>query len=852
VEPERRRRIAGLSPAAAGTRARARAIVAIGCVAALTIPAPALGAAGSRIPGRYIVVYDPAVKDPGAATERRVRSQGFRVRRNYREAIKGFTAELSARQVARLRDDPAVDAVVPDRVVRATAQVPLASGEPQPPTGARRVETATSTTTRQASTARVAVIDTGIQLDHLDLVAASATNCVGSGPAADDQGHGTHVAGTIGARNQGSGVVGIAPGTNVYAVKVLSASGSGSTSSVICGIDWVANTRSDADPANDIDIANLSLGGLGPAVATCAQTRDPMHQAICRATARGVTFVVAAGNDGIAFDTAHEPPSGDPCHSDPAGCPQGVEVPASYPEVLTVSAMADNDGRPGSLLPSGCYGDDGYAAFSNFAATAAGAAHTIAAPGACIRSTKLNGTTTTMSGTSMAAPHVAGLAALCLGEAGAAGRCAGLTPAGIIQRLRADALDHTGQLAGYGFVGDPTRPAAGRGYLGYLAWAPPSAPAPPPDTQPPAPTLETPPGASSTSDTTPTFSGTAGVATGDAGEVTVEVFSGTTTQQLRLALTAPAVGSTWSVTPQTALGAGIYTALVSQRDTSANVGRSATSTFTVTPAPSGELPTAAAPGPANPPAAEPAPAGPPAPEPQPASPPAPEPQPASPPAAPPANPPAPDPAGAPVEPSATPRQPAGLEVVHARLLGRSLDVLATLRPGATGHLRVALNSGGRTTRVRATIHEGRVRIRRRLARAQAARGSGVLTLTYAGSAATRPQQVRLLAAPGAPLLRPRRPRLLDGHLLAGGTVVAGARGAVRVLLEFTAGGRTRSFEAGAPIRDGRWRLDAALPDAIRAAIDARDGVPRAHVLFAGFRPLRIGGQLRSFEVAVGG
>ena len=414
----------------------------------------------AHVPDRYIVVYRSSVADSRAKTDRLEQARGFRADHRYSRALKGFAAKLSGPQVAALAEDPDVESISPDRPVRASGAVPLEAGDTVP-RGMRRIEAATSETARQASTAGVAVLDTGIDLDHPDLNAVDGVNCVASGPAEDDHGHGTHVAGTVAASNNGAGVTGVAPGTKVHAVKVLDSTGAGAWSSIICGIDWVTATRTDADPANDIAVANLSLGGSGPAVGRCAGTADPLHRAICNSTNVGVTLVVAAGNDAWDFDY-----------------PQNPTLPAAYPEVLTVTAAADSDGLPGGSGGLACDGvqtDDSYASFSNFAATAAGAAHLVAAPGSCVLSTRVGGTYTTMSGTSMATPHVAGLVALCLGEGGTPGPCAGLPAARVMAKIRADAEAHTTSDPNYGFTGDPLRLVAGRSY-GYLAWAAPDAP----------------------------------------------------------------------------------------------------------------------------------------------------------------------------------------------------------------------------------------------------------------------------------------------------------------------------------------------------------------------------------------
>lgn len=431
-------------------------------LAAVLLALPAAASAAPREPSPadgYIVVYEDSVGDVDAATRSRERARGFRSRLRYRRALKGFAAQLSNGQVAALRRDPDVAFVSPDRRVRALGTAPLAAGEAIP-TGVQRIGAATATAVRQSSGAGVAVIDSGVDLDHADLNVADGVDCVAPGTSAEDEnGHGTHVAGTVGARNTGAGVVGVAPGTPVHAVRVLDGAGNGTWSQIICGIDWVTANAA----TRGIKVANMSLGGLGTAIQACTTTTDALHRAICNSTAAGITYVVAAGNDGWDFDYAPTP-----------------DVPAAYPQVLTVSALADTDGRPGAAggAPA-CQldeRDDRYATFSNYAATSAGAAHTIAAPGTCIRSTWLAGGHGTSSGTSMAAPHVAAAVALCIDDNGAAGPCAGKAPPDVIRAMRANAEAFNAAQPAYGFTGDPLRPVTGRFY-GYLPSAA-SAPAP--------------------------------------------------------------------------------------------------------------------------------------------------------------------------------------------------------------------------------------------------------------------------------------------------------------------------------------------------------------------------------------
>ncbi|MDP8975223.1 MAG: S8 family serine peptidase [Actinomycetota bacterium] len=402
----------------------------------------------------YIVVYKSRVSEPNARTDAHERSKGFKTAHRYRRVLGGFSARLRPGQVEALRADPDVAYVSPDLAVRATGTNAVSDGDSAPP-GVRRIEAATKSAVHGQSSANVAVIDTGVDLDHPDLSVRGGANCLGSGPPEDEGGHGTHVAGTIAARNNGLGVTGVAPGTTIYAVKALDGAGNGSWASVICAIDWVTGTRGDLDPTNDIAVANMSLGGSGAPVTSCAETTDALHAAVCNATAAGVHLVAAAGNAAWDFDYAEAP-----------------DVPAAYPEVLTVTAMSDGDGTPGGVAPLACSAsqtDDRYATYSSFAATAEGARHTIAAPGSCVQSTSINGTYSTLSGTSMATPHVAGALALCLGEEGAPGPCSGLSPASVIDKLRGDAQGHDAAEPGYGYDGDPSRPTAGR-YYGPLAW----------------------------------------------------------------------------------------------------------------------------------------------------------------------------------------------------------------------------------------------------------------------------------------------------------------------------------------------------------------------------------------------
>jgi subtilisin len=428
-------------------------ILAASPVASATAFTPRPSADANVIPGQYIVVYKGSAESVRAETDAREHELGFDSDLRYRHALKGFTGELGPGQVRALRKDPEVAYVAPDRIMHASLLAPAAAGE-QVPIGVRRIGAATSTTVEHSSGIGVAVLDSGVDLTHPDLNVADGTNCVTAGaPADDDNGHGTHVAGTIAAKNNGAGVVGVAPGTKIWAVKVLDAAGNGSASSIICGLDWVTANET----SKNIEVLNMSLGGPGDPVEPCSTTTDPLHRAVCRVTGTGVLSVVAAGNDGWDFDYAPQP-----------------DVPAAYMEVLTVTAMSDSDGKGGRVgaAPS-CdplESDDFPATFTNFAAAYGSSSHTIAAPGVCITSTWPTNLSASgyavASGTSMASPHVAGIAALCENHDGHSGECAGKPIRAVIKQLQ-DEGNLLTQLGGFGFEHDPRHNDLGF-YFGYL------------------------------------------------------------------------------------------------------------------------------------------------------------------------------------------------------------------------------------------------------------------------------------------------------------------------------------------------------------------------------------------------
>jgi subtilisin family serine protease len=384
----RRRLIAGTGIALALAVAPAAAAMTSSAPAASPATsldaAPAPGA-GALIEDSYIVVLkdgDVAKAEVRSTASGLVKKYGGEVRHSYTNAVRGFSASMSPGQAKKLEADPSVAYVEQNRVITATD-----TQSPVPSWGLDRIDQAAlplddSYTYGSSGTGVTAyIVDTGILTTHEDFGgrAVSGIDTVdGDDDATDCAGHGTHVAGTVGGTEYG-----VAKDVSLVAVRVLDCGGSGSFDGVIAGIDWVTADHAAGEPA----VANMSLGG---------GFSQAVNDAVSAAVADGVTFALAAGNDSGA----------DACDGSPS----------STPEALTVGASEDTDAR---------------AVYSNI-----GTCVDIFAPGTDITSAWYTGTTATntISGTSMATPHVAGAAALVLGGNPAA------TPAEVGDALTGAAL----------------------------------------------------------------------------------------------------------------------------------------------------------------------------------------------------------------------------------------------------------------------------------------------------------------------------------------------------------------------------------------------------------------------------
>ncbi len=327
----------------------------------------------------YIVAFAPHTSAPAALARGLAAKNGFKLDFVYEHAIQGFAAQLTPAQVQILSRIPGVT-IQPDEETHISAQTI--------PVGIQRIGTLNNATANingldDRVAANVAVLDTGIDYTHPDLNVVGGYNCASSNRAdyKDYNGHGTHVAGTIAAMDNDRDVVGVAPGANLYSVRVFSSSGSGYTSWLICGLDWITQN------AGTIQVANYSGGQTGTSGGGCSSSS--LHRAVCSLVNAGVPLVAAAGNNGRDASTT---------------------LPAAYPEVIAVGAMVDTDGKPGGQGPRTSYGsDDTRASFSNY-----GSAVTLYAPGVSVLSTWPGSRTAYLSGTSQATPHVTGAIALYL------------------------------------------------------------------------------------------------------------------------------------------------------------------------------------------------------------------------------------------------------------------------------------------------------------------------------------------------------------------------------------------------------------------------------------------------------
>lgn len=338
--------------------------VALLCATGMGFALTAAPASAEKIEGQYICVFQPALVAKGNVKSEAARSAaqgGGAVRHTYENTIRGFAMNASAQGIANMMArNPRIAFCEQDQVMSIP---PIAQGKPGGDVVAQ-AETIPWGVTRvggglAGSTRRAWVIDTGIDLDHPDLNVNTALSrsFTREKNADDGNGHGTHVAGTIAAKaGNGIGVVGVAPGVQVIAVKVLTRNGSGTNSGVIQGVDYAAANFTSGD------VANMSLGG---------SFSQALNDAVIAAANKGLKFALAAGNESTSATT-----------KSPAS--------ANGANIYTISSFAQGDV---------------WSSFSNYGNPPVD----FAEPGSSIYSTYKSGGYATLSGTSMASPHMAGL-----------------------------------------------------------------------------------------------------------------------------------------------------------------------------------------------------------------------------------------------------------------------------------------------------------------------------------------------------------------------------------------------------------------------------------------------------------
>jgi len=332
------------------------------------------------IPNQYIIYLQDNKEesnsiDPVEFYNSELKDTGTELLYVYYDVVKGLAIKIPNEKVLeQLKNNPLVSYMGNDRKI--SAFIDTHTENQIVPASVDRVEDGESLNNINPNfvDADIAILDTGIDLDHPDLNVFHERSFIpGTINADDDHGHGTHLAGVAAAKDNSFGMVGIAPGARLWAIKVLESSGMGEISTLIKGLDYITQHQ------NEVDVAVLSLG--------CECESGALNIAINNSIKAGITIVVAAGNEGKDA---------------------GTFTPANNPEVITVSAIADTDGKCGGNGPPTPYGaDDMLASFSNY-----GNVVDISAPGVDIYSTFKSNSYTKLTGTSMAAPHVAGAAAL--------------------------------------------------------------------------------------------------------------------------------------------------------------------------------------------------------------------------------------------------------------------------------------------------------------------------------------------------------------------------------------------------------------------------------------------------------
>ncbi|NVK22005.1 MAG: S8 family serine peptidase [Kangiellaceae bacterium] len=320
---------------------------------------------------------------------------GINPKHTYGSALLGFSASVSPGQLKQLQKNDMVASVEMDREHRLFKGKPGGGGgstSQTTPWGIAR--TGADSNNNEGAGVHVYILDTGLDSDHADLAGNigngfAAEQCKGRSCTTawdDDHGHGTHVGGTVGAIDNNIDVVGVASQVTLHAGKICTSRGSCPNSSTIAALDWVTSEITNRGQAA---VVNMSIGGSGSVTGSCTNNgftgNDSYHEALCNARNAGAVIVVAAGND-----------------SDDAE----FYTPAGYDDtVITVSSARQGD----DWNSFSNWGNNSASWTSNNSAPVA-----IAAPGGSILSLRVGGGTTTMSGTSMASPHVAGAAALYL------------------------------------------------------------------------------------------------------------------------------------------------------------------------------------------------------------------------------------------------------------------------------------------------------------------------------------------------------------------------------------------------------------------------------------------------------